>query len=179
MNIRNILTKKNILILVGILAIAVIATILIIVISRKPSKDLINAVDTSWNAAKAEDQPAYLAKIDELSSYKLNSVEKEEDRHIIEATIIAPDLGSRLAQLDFSEFPKNNNIDDINAFLCEQIKKTQMKETTAVIYAYKINGEYHITFTDEFADAMSGGVYKYAQTALVEMLQKYEGGELK
>lgn len=179
MKLKNILTKRNIFIFVAILVIAVIATILTIVIGRKPSKDLINAVDTAWSAAKSEDQPAYLARIDELSSYKLNSVKKKGDRYIIEATVIAPDLGSQLTQLDFSEFPQSNNTNDINSFLCEQIEKTQKKETTALVYAYRIDGEYHITFTDEFANAMSGNVYKYAQSAFIEILQNYKEGELK
>ena len=180
MNIKSFFTKRNILIFTGVLALAIIATIvLIILFSGKPSKGLIAAVDTAWAAAKAEDQPAYLSKLDELSFYKLNSVEREDDTYIISATVVAPDLGAQLIQLDSSEFPQNNNADDIDSFLCEQIEKSQIKKTKAEIYAYKINGEYHISFSDGFADAMSGNLYQYSREIYFEMLQKYEKGELK
>lgn len=180
MNIKNFFTKRNIFILIGVLAAIIIAIIgLVSVLGGKPSKDLINAVDTAWFSAKTEDQPAYLSKLDELSSYKLNSVKREGDTYIILATVTAPDLGGQLSKLDSSQLPRENNTDTINAFLCGQIEKSQVEKTTAEIYAYKINGEYHITFSDEFADAMSGNLYEYSQKTYLEMLQKYEEGELK
>ena len=180
MDIKNFFTKRNIFILVGILVVIIIAIIvLVFMFGGKPSKDLITAVDAAWSSAKVEDQPTYLSKLDELSSYKLDSVEHEDDTYIISATVTAPDLGSQLSKLDSSELPQNNNAEDINDFLCKQIGKAEIKETKALIYAYKINGEYHITFSDEFADAMSGNLYKYSQKTYLEMLQKYEEGELK
>lgn len=183
MNIKNFFTKKNSLIIGGIFIITVIAaTVSIIVIgnvSKNPSKELITAVDTTWNSAKAEEQPMYLNKLDDLSSYELHSVKHEDDRYVIKATVTAPDLGGQLSKLDYSEFPQIESTEDINTFLCEQIEKSKTKKTSAELYAYKINGEYQITFSDDFADAMSGNLYSYCQTTLVDILQKYEGGELK
>lgn len=180
MNIKNFFTKRSVFIFIGVLAVIVIAIIvLVFMLSGKPSKDLIAAVDTAWTADQTEDQPAYLSKLDELSSYKLNSVKHEDDTYIISATVTAPDLGGQLTQLDSLELPQNNDADDINAFLCEQTEKAEIKKTDAEIYAYKINGEYHITFSDKFADAMSGNLYEYSQKTYLEILQKYEEGELK
>ena len=180
MNIKNFFTKRNVFILIGVLAIIIIAIIvLVFVLGGKPSKDLIAAVDTAWTAGQTEDQPAFLSKLDELSSYKLNSVKREDDTYIISATVTTPDLGSQLAKLNSSELPQNNNTEDINDFLCKQIEKSETKETKALIYGYKINGEYHITFSDKFADAMSGNLYEYSQKTYLEILQKYEEGELK
>lgn len=183
MDIKNFFTNKKLLIVGAILimsAIVVIVSIMVIGdVSKKPSNELITAVDTTWNSAKSEEEPTYLKKLDELSSYELNSVKREDDTYVIKATVTAPDLGGQLSQLDYSEFPQNNNVDDINTFLCEQIEKSKIKKTTAEVYAYKINGEYHISFSNGFADAMSGNLYSYSQTALVDILQKYEKGELK
>ncbi|MBR2152478.1 MAG: hypothetical protein IJ944_04255 [Clostridia bacterium] len=180
MNIKNFFTKRNIFILIGVFAVIIIAIIVLVsVFGGKPSKDLIAAVDTAWTAGQTEDQPAFLSKLDELSSYKLNSVKREDDTYIISATVTAPNLGGQLSELDSSELPQNNNAEDINDFLCKQIEKSETKEIKALIYAYKINGEYHITFSDEFADAMSGNLYEYSQKTYLEILQKYEEGELK
>lgn len=183
MNVKNLFTKKNCLILGGILIfVVIVAVVLILVfgnISKRPSDDLIMAVNTAWDSAKSEELPTYLKTLDELSSYELNSVKREEDRYAITATVTAPDLSSQLSKIDYSELPQTQNEEDINAFLCEQIKNCKIKKTAAEVYAYKINGEYHISFSDDFADAMSGNLYSYSQTAFVDILQKYTEGELK
>lgn len=180
MDIKNLFTKRNIFILIGALVVIIIAIIvLVFILGGKPSKDLVTAVDTAWSSAKVEEQPTYLSKLDELSSYKLDSVEHKDDTYIISATVTAPDLGGQLAKLNAAELPQGNNAENINDFLCKQVEKAETKETKALIYAYKINGEYHITFSNEFADAMSGNLYEYSQKAYLEILQKYEEGELK
>lgn len=183
MNIKNFFTKKNSIIIGSVFMVTIIVTVVLVLIivniSKKPSKDLIAAVDETWLSAKAEEQPAYLSKLDKLSSFKLNSVKRENNTYVISATVTAPDLGSQLSELDPSELPQNEKTEDINTFLCEQIEKSKIKKTTSFIYAYKINGEYHITFSDEFADAMSGNLYEYSQKAYLDILQKYKEGELK
>ena len=61
MNIKNFFTKRSVFILIGVLAVIVIAIIvLVFMLSGKPSKDLIAAVDTAWTAGQTEDQPAFL-----------------------------------------------------------------------------------------------------------------------
>lgn len=180
MNFKNFLTKKNILIFaVGLMVIVLVTLICFLVVNMQTKKTLVSAIDTSWNSSKIDDQPTFLEELDKLSSYKINSVKREKSTYLINATVTAPDLGGQLAQLDSSELQQTKVPEDINAFLCEQIKKSQIKKTDVEIYAYKINGEYHISFSDAFADAMSGNLYKYSKDTFIELLQKYDGGELK
>ena len=180
MDIKNLLTKKNIFIFAGALAVIIVAVVMIIIMfGAKPGEDLIAAVDNAWNAAKNEQQPEYLSKLDSLSSYTLTSVEEQDDSYIISASVTAPDLGGQLLKLEGSEFPTTDNADEINSFLCRQIEKSEIKTTDTFIYAYKVDDKYHITFSDEFADAMSGNLYEYSQQVFVDIMQKYEGGQIK
>lgn len=171
-------SKKKIIHIVLFLIVIILVILAVIIFLNKPSRALISAVDSSWSTTKLESQPEYIVKLDQLSSYKLNSVKHQDGKDIIKVTITAPDLCSQLLSLDPSELPQAKDDVEINAFLCEQVEKAELKQTTTFIYAYKDNGEYHITFSADFVDAMSGNLYTYSQTALIEILQKYKG-ELK
>lgn len=172
-------SKKKIIIVFSVCIIVFLLVLAMLFFNNKPNKELIVAVDKAWNTAKTEDQPEYLTKLDELTSYELNSVEQEGDRYIIEASVMAPDLGGQLSKIDYSKLSQTESTEDINAFLCEQIEKAEIQKTISYIYAYKINGKYQISFSENFVDAMSGNLYSYSQTTLVDMLQKYMEGELK
>lgn len=183
MDIKNILKKRNIPILAGVLIFfAVITAILVLTLGvngKKPDAKLTSAVDAAWDNAKTENQPEFLTKIDELSSFKLTKVQKEDGRYIIKATVTAPDLSEKLSKLEQSELPQNNNPEELNKFLCKQLEDTKIKNTDSIIYAFIENGEYHITFSEEFVDAMSGNLYSFSKKAYMEILQNYNEGELK
>lgn len=172
MNIKNFFTKKNILISSCILVgVVLLIFTLVFFINSKPSKILIADVDNAWTASKEENQPEYLNKLDELSSYKLNSVKRENDRYIINTTVTAPDLCEQLDKLDSAEFPQGKDVKAINTFLCQQIEKSKIKKTNTKIYAYKIDEKYHITFSDDFADAMSGNLYEFSRKAYLDVIK--------
>ena len=142
-----------------------------------PEEELIAAVQESWSAAVAADQPAYLTMLGEMASYTLGSVSKEEGLYVIEATVTAPDLGGRLSEMDNADLPRSADAEDLDTFLCEQIGKADMREITAAVLAYETDGGYHISFSEEFVDAMSGYLYTYSRWALLDMLQTDGGGE--
>ena len=182
MNTKPFITKRNVFILLGLLALVTAIALFALLIMDKPHTDqthadLVAAIDTAWNIGKTEEQPAYLTKLDRLSSYRIHSVEREGDVCIVSAIVTAPDLGNRLTHLDADETPQSNREEDVDAFLCTQVDMATITDTEATLFVYDINGEYHVSFSNEFADAMSGKLYSYSQEAYLELLQKYKEGE--
>ncbi len=181
MNINKMSSKKIILFsAILVVLIASVVTAIIIISSNsgeKPSEELINAVQTTWKSAKSDEQPKYLTKIDSLSSYKLKSVEKEDGQQVITAVVTSPDLKTQLSKIEYKDLPQTEDTEAINNFLCEQIEKADVIKTEATVYAVETNGEYKISFSEEFVNAMTGNLYSYSQTALTDILQMQKDGE--
>lgn len=179
MNFKQLLTKRNVLILgISLIAIIIVCISLFQISFRnKPSDELIKAVNEAWETANLEEQPDFLKILNQKSSYELKNVKKENGRFLISVTVTFPSVDERLKELNVSDYPQSKESEEINSFLCEQINKSKLKKTKATIYAAKINNEYHISFSDEFVDAMSGGLYSYSKTTLVDMLKTYTEGE--
>lgn len=180
MKTNTSLTRKKFLIVAIPLFVVIISIIIsCLVLNTKLKQELTVAIDSTWNSSKSDEQPNYLSKIDELSSYKINSTKKNDDGYIITVTVTAPDLSTKLSQLDHSDLPQKNNKQEIDRFLQKQVEGAEIKDTEAIIYAHKINDEYYITFSDEFADAMSGKLYSYSKKIYSEILQKSKEGDIK
>lgn len=182
MNIKKLLSKRNVVILIGV---CIVITIMVVsvLLFKKPNSKIDNkmmiAVKNTWATTQTEEQPLYLTKLEESSSYELISVTNEDGLYIITAEITAPDVSKQLQTVDAEDFPKTEDENEINQFLCEQIEKSKTVKTKADIYAYEINGEYQISYSDSFINAMSGNLCTYSQTALTDMLEKFAKGELK
>ena len=137
-------------------------------------------INKKWNeVVNIENQPRYLTELNRLSQYTVNSVKKVDDVYVVKVTVSAPDLGSIMKTFDYSNLPSTENTDEINSFLCEQLKFAEIIKTETYIHAYKIDDTYQILFSDEFVDAMCGKLYTYAQSSFVDMMQGYLNGELK
>lgn len=182
MNFKLLSTKRNGLILGGFILVILFSLAILVYINgtkSKPTDEIIEAVENAWKNVNLEEQPAYLKKLSEKASYTLKTVKKEDGRLLIAVTINAPDLNSRLSSLKLTDFPQSKDSNEINNFLCEQIEKSNQKKSETFIYATKLNNEYHISFSNEFVDQMSGGIYSYSQTTLIDMLTSYTEGEIK
>lgn len=157
----------------------IIVCLVIVGNSKAKYTDLISEIDTAWMSAISENQPEYLTKIDERSSYTIKKIEKDDKEYTISVEVDAPDLGGQLSKLDFEDLPQTKDIEELNAFLCTQIDCSSNIKTDTEIYATELDGVYKITFSDEFVDAMSGNIYSYSNNVLIDMLQSYEGGGLE
>lgn len=182
---KGYFTRKKLLFICGTVMLLVLAAVISILLCldfspepaetlpKEPTQEaLALAVESAWLSAQSPEQPAFLTKLDEMSSYELHSVEPlENGRYLLKMVVTAPDLGGQLMKLGYAQLPQENNENELNTFLCEQIDKAEVKQSEAAIMAVSVDGEYHITFSDDFVDAMSGGAYSYSRQAMVDMLQ--------
>lgn len=173
--------KKIIVIVLSVILIIIITFILFTSINNKRlSTEIANIINKKWGeAVNVENQPRYLAELNSLSRYDVNSVKEVDGVYVVKTTVSAPDLGSVMKRFDYNNLPHTENAVEINDFLCEQLRAAEIVKTEAYIYAYKEGDTYQISFSDEFVDAMCGKLHTYAQSAFVDMMQNYLEGELK
>ena len=173
--------KKIFLIITTVIFVTIIISVCVIAFGNSNAKyqDLIFEIDKAWTSALTEDQPKYLSKIDEKSSYSITKIKKEDEEYIISVSVDAPDLGGKLSMLSYDELPQTEDIDELNDFLCTKIDNATNCNTKTEIYATKIDGKYNISFSDEFVDAMSGKIYSYSSNVLMDEIQSKYGGEVK
>ncbi len=166
-----------------LIAIAIVALIVLFILlfnGIKTKKEISTAINNTWNEiVNIENQPQYLMELNDLSQYTVKSVKKVDGVYVVKATVSAPDLGAIMKTFDYNKLPNTENADEINSFLCEQLKTAEIVKTKAYIHAYKVDDTYQISFSDEFVDAMCGKLYTYAQSSFVDMMQGYSKGELK
>lgn len=176
MSIKELIKNKKVAIIsVSSLVLLVLISVLIILfLPKKPNKALINAIDREWSTIKTETQREYVKKLDKLTVYKLASYRIEDDRYIIKAKVEGVNLNEQLKNINKEKLPKDQN--ELDAFLCNLLEKSKPYKTTAEIYAYKINGKYHVSFSDDFINAMSGNLYEYYKSSVNEAVNNLEEG---
>ena len=111
---------------------------------------------------KAVDKPEFVSMLEEKASFKLIDMKKSGDSYTLIYLVTAPDLKSQLKT--YLEEHSKDAIDlaGMNQLLIELVEKSELKDTEAEVAIYKENGEYKVSYSDEFFDAMYGGIYSFS-----------------
>ena len=111
---------------------------------------------------EAVDKPEFVSMLEEKASFKLIDMKKSGDPYTLTYLVTAPDLKSQLKT--YLEEHSKDAIDlaGMNQLLIELVEKSELKETEAEVAVYKENGEYRVSYSDEFFDAMYGGIYSFS-----------------
>ena len=111
---------------------------------------------------KAVDKPEFVSMLEEKASFKLIDMKKSGDPYTLTYLVTAPDLKSQLKT--YLEEHSKDAIDlaGMNQLLIELVEKSELKDTEAEVAIYKENGEYKVSYSDEFFDAMYGGIYSFS-----------------
>lgn len=111
---------------------------------------------------KAVDKPEFVSMLEEKASFKLIDMKKSGDTYTLTYLVTAPDLKSQLKT--YLEEHSKDAIDlaGMNQLLIELVEKSELKDTEAEVAIYKENGEYKVSYSDEFFDAMYGGIYSFS-----------------
>lgn len=166
---KNNTSKKGMLI-VTILMIVIIGITISGCFNRNgmPSKEEFQAaIDGTWSESIGSDDPDFLKAIDEISSYKIVSIE-EGEFYTINVKVTGIDLGVELDGMDQSLVIEGEEA--MNAYLLELIGRCSQVETETVVYATLTDDGIQITFSDTFVDAMSGKIYSYYTQKIEEMM---------
>lgn len=166
--------KKIIFIAAGVLTVGVIVLLIFLnlPLSKAQAKKYIDS-DWSESIAEQENQPRYLDMLSQKSSYEINSVDRENKYYTITVTVSAPNLKDYFINKS-ADMPESAN--DLDAFLCECIEKTEYTETVAEVYIYELDGETKVSYSDAFVDAMHGGIISYSQEMLRDLYSDYFDG---
>ena len=111
---------------------------------------------------EAVDKPEFVSMLEEKASFKLIDMKKSGDTNTLTYLVTAPDLKSQLKT--YLEEHSKDAIDlaGMNQLLIELVEKSELKDTEAEVAIYKENGEYKVSYSDEFFDAMYGGIYSFS-----------------
>lgn len=111
---------------------------------------------------EAVDKPEFVSMLEEKASFKLIDMKKSGDTYTLTYLVTAPDLKSQLKT--YLEEHSKDAIDlaGMNQLLIELVEKSELKDTEAEVAIYKENGEYKVSYSDEFFDAMYGGIYSFS-----------------
>ena len=111
---------------------------------------------------EAVDKPEFVSMLEEKASFKLIDMKKSGDSYTLIYLVTAPDLKSQLKT--YLEEHSKDAIDlaGMNQLLIELVEKSELKDTEAEVAIYKENGEYKVSYSDEFFDAMYGGIYSFS-----------------
>lgn len=111
---------------------------------------------------EAVDKPEFVSMLEEKASFKLIDMKKSGDTYTLTYLVTAPDLKSQLNS--YLEEHSKDAIDlaGMNQLLIELVEKSELKDTEAEVAIYKENGEYKVSYSDEFFDAMYGGIYSFS-----------------
>ena len=111
---------------------------------------------------EAVDKPEFVSMLEEKASFKLIDIKKSGDTYTLTYLVTAPDLKSQLKT--YLEEHSKDAIDlaGMNQLLIELVEKSELKDTEAEVAIYKENGEYKVSYSDEFFDAMYGGIYSFS-----------------
>lgn len=169
--------KKIIFIAAGVLTVGVIVLLVLLnlPLSKSQAKEYI---DSDWNESitAQENQPRYLDLLSERSVYKISSIDRENNYYTITVTVSAPNLKGYFIN-NSTEMPENVN--DLDAFICECIEKADYVETVAEVYIYELEGKTKVSYSDAFVDAMHGGIISYSQEMLRDLYSDFFNGGVK
>lgn len=157
--------------LVGILLIAVVLLVgnsMGLFKFEDHSETFQQLITTEWEKSITEDQPEFLNKLEERNSFTLVDYKNEGDGYYtVELEVSAPDINDQLIEYQESITDQDVSEDEMNEKICEIIDISNDKTSTVTISIIcDEDGVFHVNFTDEFVDAMTG----YAFTNALETL---------
>lgn len=134
--------------------------------------DFQRLAETAWGDSKGEEDPEFLKKLDEKSSFSFSACEQIEDGYyIITFDVISPDINAAMKTLDSEMDISLLTSEEIGAKFCEIIDSAEMltSSQTAIVIVDE-EGIAHIKFTQGFVNAMYGYVYNDAFESLANVL---------
>ena len=171
MKTGNRIKKIIVIVLISVVILTAIVCAIIAISNKRITQQITSEIDKTWNTVATENaQPQYLKQLNELSKYTINSIDKEDSMYVIKVTVTAPDVESQLKNIDYAEVTGSET--QIDEFLCEQVKMSQLVNTETYIYVYKTDDGYKVSFSDEFVNAMSGKMYTYSQNVYVDSIKE-------
>lgn len=157
------------LVVIGIIIALIIISMIFILspnhgLTEAQAKELI---DNNWNASTASnnDQPQYLELLDQLASYSIQEISREDNYYVVNVTVSAPDVKQYFID---NSVHLIENVDDLDSFIYDSIKASTIEDTDAEVYIYEANGVMKVSYSEQFADAMHGKLISYSN----EMLQQ-------
>ena len=157
-------------ILVCVLCVAVIAVVLFVGNSmglfkfEDHSATFQQLITTEWEKSITEDQPEFLTKLEERNSFTVVDYKNEGDGYYtVEIEVTSPDINDKL--IEYQESVNNISVsqDEIEQKICEIIDSSDDKTSTVTLSIIcDEDGAFHVTFTDEFVDAMFGYAFSNA-----------------
>lgn len=166
-------------ILVCVLCVAVIAVVLFVGNSmglfkfEDHSATFQQLITTEWEKSITEDQPEFLNKLEERNSFTVVDYKSEGDGYYtVELEVTSPDINEQLIKYQNSVTEQDIPENEMNKKICEIIDSSNDKTTKITLSVIcDEDGAYHVTFTDEFVDAMTGYAFSNALETLMEELQ--------
>lgn len=121
-------------------------------------------ITTEWEKSITEDQPEFLTKLEERNSFTVVDYKNEGDGYYtVEVEVTSPDINDKL--IEYQESVNNISVsqDEIEQKICEIIDSSDDKTSTVTLSIIcDEDGAFHVTFTDEFVDAMFGYAFSNA-----------------
>jgi hypothetical protein len=169
---KNTNRKRILFIAIGLLVALGLFAFLILQnmpLSEAKAKDYIDA-DWAESLVSQEDQPQYLEQLSQKATYVINSIDGDDGYYTITVTVSAPDLKTYFIN---NSVHLLENVDDLDAFVCDCIEKSSYIDTVAEVYIYELAGEIRVSYSDTFVDAMHGGIISYSQEMLRDLYADY------
>ena len=165
--------------LVCVVALALIAVVFLVGKStglfnfEDHSETFQQLITTEWEKSISEDQPEFLTKLEERNSFILKDYKSEGDGYYtVELEVTSPDINEQLTEYQNSVAEQNVSENEINEKICEIIDSAEDKTTTVTLSIIcDDDGAYHVTFTDEFVDAMTGYAFSNTLGTLMEEVE--------
>lgn len=111
---------------------------------------------------KAVDKPEFVAMLEKKASFKLINMKKSGNTYTLTYLVTSPDLKSQLNSYLVEHSNDAIDLAGMNQLLIDLVEKSELKETETEVAIYKENGEYKVSYSDEFFDAMYGGIYSFS-----------------
>lgn len=126
-------------------------------------------IQKEWDeSTQDEDVPGFVKKINELSDFKVISVEKgDNDFYKVTLSVSSPYINDDLMKYQDENKDNEKSEEEMDSAITNIILNANLKSSEQYVYVIKnANGEYHTQFTEEFVDAMYGYAYLNAKQSL-------------
>jgi len=174
--------KKSKIILIVLLVIALIISgisICLKVVKDKKEQEIFDAIALEWEKSIPGEQPIFLTELDSLSNFEcLSMVEEAKDYFVVQVCATSPDILNGVNEYQERVEGGNPTVAEMNEVLADIIKSSELRSSQHEIYVVRDNnGEYHVTFSESFIDAMFGYAYLDAIETLNSEWQTLIEGE--
>ncbi len=168
----------GVVIAAAVILIAVLVVALVFATSNSSSSSSFGSVNNvkiqkviqkEWDeSTQDEDVPGFVKKINELSDFKVISVEKgDNDFYKVTLSVSSPYINDDLMKYQDENKDNEKSEEEMDSAITNIILNANLKSSEQYVYVIKdANGEYHTQFTEEFVDAMYGYAYLNAKQSL-------------